>query len=606
MNGQPTAQNTRETGADGDLPGHAQLGQPGPRRRARRALERRPAHHPALGAADPRHADLPLRRAGLDRAAVDLGDQPGGVAARAGPHPSHPRASPSCSSSCRTCSSPRPPSSPTSCCPPPPGARSSARSPTPTAPSTSPRRPSTRPARPAPTSTSSSTTPGRMDFRDRDGEPLITWHDAESAFEAWKACSAGRPCDYTGITYDRLRGGSGIQWPCTAERPTAPSGSTPTAASTPTPTTARPTATTSPPAPPAPRPSTAPRSPPGGRSCTPPTTSRRRRSPTTTTRSCSRPAAPSTTSTPAPRPAGRRSSTRPRRTSWVEISAQRRRPPRHRRRRPRRGRARPAARSRPAPASAAIRPGVVFVPFHYGYWDTGPGGREPTHAGRAANELTLTAWDPVSKQPMFKVAAVALTKIADGGGTRVAGADHRRTRTGRHGVRAAAGGRRRGACDVDAWSAGMNLAHYLGLLHRAADEPGRRVPRGRRRRTATSPTSSAPADASPRSATATPTRCEPFADRYGEDADDEPDRLHSELFKGSRDRRPRPAPRPARPLPDGRRVRHQLDPRRPSRQGPPRRRAHDVVDSCEGETATQLKWLRTRMNSAAPQALVVA
>ena len=28
MNGQPTAQNTRECGADGDLPGFPQLGQP--------------------------------------------------------------------------------------------------------------------------------------------------------------------------------------------------------------------------------------------------------------------------------------------------------------------------------------------------------------------------------------------------------------------------------------------------------------------------------------------------------------------------------------------------------------------------------------------------
>ncbi|MDT0530284.1 hypothetical protein RM555_14930 [Micromonospora sp. DSM 115977] len=27
---------------------------------------------------------------------------------------------------------------------------------------------------------------------------------------------------------------------------------------------------------------------------------------------------------------------------------------------------------------------------------------------------------------------------------------------------------------------------------------------------------------------------------------------------------------------------------------------------CEGETAIQLKWLRTRMKAAAPQALVVA
>ena len=33
---------------------------------------------------------------------------------------------------------------------------------------------------------------GRMDFRDRDGQPLITWDDPEAAFEAWKECSTGR------------------------------------------------------------------------------------------------------------------------------------------------------------------------------------------------------------------------------------------------------------------------------------------------------------------------------------------------------------------------------------------------------------------------------
>jgi hypothetical protein len=31
-----------------------------------------------------------------------------------------------------------------------------------------------------------------------------------------------------------------------------------------------------------------------------------------------------------------------------------------------------------------------------------------------------------------------------------------------------------------------------------------------------------------------------------------------------------------------------------------------VVTECEGETALQLKWLRTRMKQAAPQALVVS
>ena len=59
----------------------------------------------------------------------------------------------------------------------------------------------------------------RMDFRDKDGAPLPPWRDAESAFEAWKQCSAGRPCDYTGLSYDKLRGSGGVQWPCNSEHP---------------------------------------------------------------------------------------------------------------------------------------------------------------------------------------------------------------------------------------------------------------------------------------------------------------------------------------------------------------------------------------------------
>ncbi|MEU8820157.1 nitrate reductase [Actinoplanes sp. NPDC048796] len=57
----------------------------------------------------------------------------------------------------------------------------------------------------------------RMDFRDRDGEPLLSWTSPEEVFEAWKECSKGRPCDYTGITYEALREG-GIQWPVGRER----------------------------------------------------------------------------------------------------------------------------------------------------------------------------------------------------------------------------------------------------------------------------------------------------------------------------------------------------------------------------------------------------
>ncbi len=58
---------------------------------------------------------------------------------------------------------------------------------------------------------------------------------------------------------------------------------------------------------------------------------------------------------------------------------------------------------------SGIRPGVLFLPFHYGYWDAGDGA---TDHGRAANELTVTDWDPVSKQPIFKTAAARVQRVA--------------------------------------------------------------------------------------------------------------------------------------------------------------------------------------------------
>jgi anaerobic selenocysteine-containing dehydrogenase len=53
-----------------------------------------------------------------------------------------------------------------------------------------------------------------------------------------------------------------------------------------------------------------------------------------------------------------------------------------------------------------VREGVVFVPFHYGWWD------RPDGPSRTANELTRDAWDPASKQPAFKTGAVTVTKVA--------------------------------------------------------------------------------------------------------------------------------------------------------------------------------------------------
>jgi anaerobic selenocysteine-containing dehydrogenase len=59
----------------------------------------------------------------------------------------------------------------------------------------------------------------RMGFKDKDDNDLLPWRTPEEVFEAWKKASAGRPCDYTGLTYDLLTGGSGIQWPCNAKSP---------------------------------------------------------------------------------------------------------------------------------------------------------------------------------------------------------------------------------------------------------------------------------------------------------------------------------------------------------------------------------------------------
>ena len=55
----------------------------------------------------------------------------------------------------------------------------------------------------------------------------------------------------------------------------------------------------------------------------------------------------------------------------------------------------------PAKVGDVVPPGVVFVPFHYG--DLGE--------EHAANSLTPQVWDPVSQQPVQKVAAVRIERI---------------------------------------------------------------------------------------------------------------------------------------------------------------------------------------------------
>jgi anaerobic selenocysteine-containing dehydrogenase len=59
----------------------------------------------------------------------------------------------------------------------------------------------------------------RLDLRDRDGKPLPPWDAPEGAFEAFKELTRGKLCDYSGLSYAKLRGSEGIQWPCTDASP---------------------------------------------------------------------------------------------------------------------------------------------------------------------------------------------------------------------------------------------------------------------------------------------------------------------------------------------------------------------------------------------------
>jgi hypothetical protein len=101
-------------------------------------------------------------------------------------------------------------------------------------------------------------------------------------------------------------------------------------------------------------------------------------------------------------------------------------------------------------------------------------------------------------------------------------------------------------------------------------------------------------------------RLQPFVDRYGEDAPSEPDRLHSELFKGTRSG----GLGLLRDLQDLYLMATECDIAwtmiGQAAQGARDTGLVEVVKTCEGETSTQLKYLKTRMKQAAPQALIVA
>ncbi|MHA6627373.1 molybdopterin oxidoreductase family protein [Pseudonocardia sichuanensis] len=255
----------------------------------------------------------------------------------------------------------------------------------------------------------------RMDFRDADGRPFPQWHDAESAFAAWAASTEGRPCDYTGLSHTKLReAASGIQWPCDAEHPDgterlyvdgkfwsapdycesygrdmvtgAPLEETEYRALNPH---ARAILKAAEYLPPHERP--------GPEHPFVLITGRTIYHFHTRTKTGRAPqlqaAAPEV---------------------WVECSATD-----ARRLGVQEGDlaevATPRGAIRATVRISGIRDGVLFVPFHYGYWDSSGSGPDG-NGGRAANELTITDWDPVSKQPLFKTAAARLTRVAGGSG----------------------------------------------------------------------------------------------------------------------------------------------------------------------------------------------
>ncbi|RYY64694.1 MAG: nitrate reductase [Chitinophagaceae bacterium] len=243
----------------------------------------------------------------------------------------------------------------------------------------------------------------RMRFYDKDGEPLLKWHDAEGAFEAWKQCSRGRPCDYSGMSYAKLAAHNGIQWPCNEQHPEGtrhlytdgvfntdqeycetfghdldtgaavtqkeykaidPKGKaflkgTDFQPPHETPDEAYPFMLTT------------------GRVVfhfhTRTKTGRAKEL---------NDAAPDAYVQMSEEDAARLGISE---GDGVEVES-------------RRGKV-----SAPARVGGII-PGHVFIPFHYGYWD------EPGRS-RAANELTLSEWDPVSKQPHFKYAAVRVKRV---------------------------------------------------------------------------------------------------------------------------------------------------------------------------------------------------
>jgi len=246
----------------------------------------------------------------------------------------------------------------------------------------------------------------RMGFKDKDGAPLIKWTTPEECFEAFKEVTRGTPCDYTGLSYAKLSEGSGIQWPCNDANPDGKErlyqdGVFSTAYDEcelyghdlETGAAIEPEEYKAKDAKGKARLKAAHYSPPDEAPDSQYplwlTTGRVVHHFHTRTKTARAPelqaAAPDVYVQIAEDDALLHGIAE---GDLVEVIS-------------RRGKVRGPARI------GDINAGHVFVPFHYGYWDDGTDSND-----RAANELTRTSWDPVSKQPHLKFAAVHLRKVA--------------------------------------------------------------------------------------------------------------------------------------------------------------------------------------------------
>ena len=99
---------------------------------------------------------------------------------------------------------------------------------------------------------------------------------------------------------------------------------------------------------------------------------------------------------------------------------------------------------------------------------------------------------------------------------------------------------------------------------------------------------------------------EPFVHRYGEEKPEVPDRLYHELFDEVR----QGSLGLLRDLQDLYVMAQFCDITwtmiGQAAQGARDRELFEVVETCEEQTATQVKWLKTRMKQAAPQVLLLA